>query len=108
MHTKCVTLLCIFILKCFIVVGEIVSTENGQLNGTTLQTWTEQSFHAFYGIPYAQPPIGILRFAPPLPAQPWIGIRSATSYRPMCWQPSSQGELFEMDEDCLTLVSYQW
>ena len=33
---------------------------------------------AFYGIPFAQPPVGRLRFAAPAPALPWEGIRDAS------------------------------
>ncbi|WP_245439058.1 carboxylesterase family protein [Bradyrhizobium sp. SK17] len=29
----------------------------------------------FHAIPYAAPPVGILRFEPPAPATPWAGWR---------------------------------
>ncbi|WP_329000229.1 carboxylesterase family protein [Kribbella sp. NBC_00709] len=32
----------------------------------------------FTGIPYAQPPVGGLRFAPPEPVRPWSGVLDAT------------------------------
>ncbi|OJW02501.1 MAG: carboxylesterase [Microbacterium sp. 67-17] len=35
---------------------------------------------AFLGIPFAQPPTGELRFAAPVPVEPWTGIREATSF----------------------------
>ncbi|WP_341578703.1 carboxylesterase/lipase family protein [Microbacterium schleiferi] len=35
---------------------------------------------AFLGIPFAQPPIGELRFAAPVPVEPWAGVRDATSF----------------------------
>jgi para-nitrobenzyl esterase len=34
------------------------------------------------GIPYADPPVGALRFRPPVPPQPWTGVREAVSYAP--------------------------
>ncbi|MDX2376484.1 carboxylesterase family protein [Microbacterium sp. LRZ72] len=37
---------------------------------------------AFLGIPYAEPPIGALRFAAPEPPRPWSGVREATAYGP--------------------------
>jgi len=37
---------------------------------------------AFLGIPFAQPPVGALRFAAPEPVQPWEGVRDATAYGP--------------------------
>ena len=36
--------------------------------------------HAFLGIPYAQPPVGTLRFQPPERVALWEGERSAKVY----------------------------
>jgi para-nitrobenzyl esterase len=65
---------------------------------------------AFRGIPYARPPVGLLRFAPPAPAEPWTGLRDATRFGaapPQRPDPlvSSLGMLAgcEIGEDCLTL-----
>jgi para-nitrobenzyl esterase len=65
---------------------------------------------AFRGIPYAQPPVGPLRFAPPLPAEPWPDERDATRFAAAPPQRSdpvvaSLGMLdgCAIDEDCLTL-----
>jgi para-nitrobenzyl esterase len=35
---------------------------------------------AFRGIPFAQPPVGDLRFAAPRPARPWDGVRDAAEF----------------------------
>ncbi|MUN05645.1 carboxylesterase family protein [Agromyces luteolus] len=37
---------------------------------------------AFLGIPFAEPPVGELRFAPPEPARPWEGVRDALEHGP--------------------------
>jgi len=37
---------------------------------------------AFRGIPFAQPPVGDLRFAAPRPARPWDGVRDAAEFGP--------------------------
>lgn len=37
---------------------------------------------AFLGLPFAEPPVGANRFAGPVPAGPWAGVRDATAYGP--------------------------
>ncbi|MCQ4079618.1 carboxylesterase family protein [Streptomyces sp. RB6PN25] len=55
----------------------MVSTRSGSVRGISTGTVA-----VFKGIPYAQPPVGARRFAPPQPAVPWDGIRDATVYGP--------------------------
>lgn len=55
----------------------------------------------FRGIPFAQPPIGPLRWRAPLPVMPWRGSRDASSPGPVCAQNSAKGPTG--DEDCLHL-----
>ena len=57
--------------------GTIVETRCGKLEGRETQ-----GVQVFRGIPYARPPVGILRFRAPEPAQPWSGVRSALEFGP--------------------------
>ena len=59
----------------------------------------EGGVEVFRGIPFAQPPVGDLRWRSPLPAQPWSGILDASEYQPDCAQPGQA----RSSEDCLYL-----
>ncbi|XP_046386327.1 neuroligin-4, X-linked-like [Ischnura elegans] len=45
-----------------------------------------ESVEAFWGVRYAEPPTGELRFAPPQPARKWEGIKVADRFAPVCPQ----------------------
>ncbi|KJK56251.1 carboxylesterase family protein [Saccharothrix sp. ST-888] len=51
----------------------------------------------FRGVPYAQPPVGPLRFSSPRPPRPWDGVRDATAFA----APSLQSVLPGSSEDSL-------
>ncbi len=55
----------------------IVTTASGRVQGIK-----RPGHAAFLGIPFAEPPVGALRFAPPVPARPWDGVRPATAFGP--------------------------
>jgi para-nitrobenzyl esterase len=66
---------------------------------------------AFLGIPFAQAPVGPLRWTPPSPVSPWADTRDATMFGPAPWQPSGgpldglvpgMGSSHQSD-DCLNL-----
>ncbi|XP_060828959.1 carboxylesterase 1C-like [Bombus pascuorum] len=74
----------------------------------------------YLGIPYAQPPLGKLRFAAPVtdPLPSWSGVRNATKFAPSCQQITDKPKLHEqyykrllpieqpdpgVSEDCLYL-----
>ena len=82
--------------------GPVVSVSGGRVQGVPL----DKSGVVFKGIPYAQPPVGDLRWREPMPVKPWSGVRDATSPGPPCAQASSP-MLRNADElsreDCLYL-----
>ena len=77
-----------------------VKVSDGWLRGTV-----SQGVREFLGVPYAAPPV---RFAPPQPARPWHGVRSATAHGPACIQFATGGLLAgtATSEDCLYLDIY--
>lgn len=55
------------------------TTEITTTAGTVRGRWREGSA-AFLGIPFAEPPVGDLRFAAPVPHRPWEGVRDALDF----------------------------
>ena len=60
----------------------------GQIRGSVLEHVSERGGAVFKGIPFAQPPVGDLRWRPPLPVKSWTGVRDATSFGAPCAQNS--------------------
>jgi para-nitrobenzyl esterase len=75
----------------------IVSISTGQLRGSL----TADGVAAFKNIPFAQPPVGDLRWREPLAAKAWTGVRDATAFGPMCNQ--NDNKAIPHSEDCLQL-----
>ena len=59
----------------------------------TVRGRREAGVAVFRGIPFAEPPVGALRFAAPRPVRGWDGVREAVSYGP----PPPQAGAFGMD-----------
>jgi carboxylesterase type B len=87
-----------------------INTTLGTVIGTTA-TYQGVNVSVFYGIPFAKPPVGALRFKPPEAAAPWTGARNASDLPNSCWQiPNSQvtvngsrNATITFSEDCLYL-----
>ncbi|MFI6415892.1 carboxylesterase/lipase family protein [Streptomyces sp. NPDC050842] len=85
--------------------GPDARTRGGALRGTL-----KDGVAAFLGIPYAQAPVGALRFRVPEPAAPWEGVREATAFGPTApkrpYAPPLDALLPDPDvegDDCLNL-----
>ena len=63
-----------------------VSTSAGRVRGRV-----EHGHAVFRGIPFAQPPVGELRFQAPVPARSWDGVRDAAEFGPQCSRPTGDG-----------------
>ncbi|MDX3537333.1 carboxylesterase family protein [Streptomyces sp. MB09-01] len=70
----------------------------------TLRGAREEGVAVFRGIPFAEPPVGPLRFAAPRPVRGWDGVRPAVSYGP----PPPQGGHFGMDALARAAVGDDW
>lgn len=78
--------------------GPVVRVDTGLLLGAR-----SDGVDSFLGIPYAQPPVGALRWRPPQPATSWSGVRAATSYGNRCPALASTNGPESTAEDCLFL-----
>ena len=88
-----------------LLAADHVKTSNGTLESTTAP---KDGVRSFKGIPYAQPPVGDLRWREPQPAKNWTGSRNADQFGPRCMQRTSPGADYwfrsnGMSEDCLYL-----
>jgi para-nitrobenzyl esterase len=77
-----------------------VEVRSGRLRGAAAE-----GMRVFRGVPYAQPPVGPLRWEPPRPADRWQGIRDATAFGPSCAQNLTMHGFSapSAGEDCLYL-----
>jgi para-nitrobenzyl esterase len=77
----------------------VVRAAAGALRGT----W-EAGLAVFRGIPFAEPPVGALRFAAPRPARGWDGVRDAVSFG----APPPQAGFFGMDALSQAAAADDW
>ncbi|KAF9810805.1 hypothetical protein IEO21_06785 [Rhodonia placenta] len=90
--------------------ASVVTLPYGSFQGSTSRQVT-----SFLGMPYAQPPLGNLRFAPPQAPNVFDGVRPATSYGAACLAQhvapppintsasavSTSASIVHVSEDCL-------
>lgn len=75
--------------------GPVVFTKSGQIKGITVD-----KAYVFYGVPYADPPVGAYRWKPPRPVSPWPGVYNASFPRAACMQICSR----PVTEECPKMV----
>ena len=84
----------------------MINAPTGDISGILMSTKYGRNIHAYKGIPYAEPPIGDLRFKKtrPLKESVWKGVFDGRHKSGKCVQPSGVPfyPIFG-DEDCLHL-----
>lgn len=73
---------------------------NGVIAGRQLTTKANHTAFAFLGVPFAQKPVGQLRFRKPLEALPWTDVLNTTAEKPGCIGDDTKDS---QSEDCLYL-----
>nr|CAD7589859.1 unnamed protein product [Timema genevievae] len=76
--------------------GVTVKLSQGIIQGKVGSTVSGVALYSFQGIPYAEPPVGELRFKAPQGAPSWEGVKDASSVGSSC----------RMSEDCLYINVY--
>ncbi len=80
----------------------LVRTDNGVVKGIE-----KMGINIFRGIPYAQPPVGNLRWQAPQPVKSWTGVKNTYQFGPRAMQAPLYNDMrFRsngMSEDCLYL-----
>jgi len=104
MKTKLLVLLATLVAQAAVAAPPRATTSSGVLRGESVG-----GINVFKGVPYAQPPLGELRWAPPRPIK-WNGERAATRFALPCLQitnadgrPNGAGVTGASSEDCLYL-----
>ncbi|MEK9893025.1 MAG: carboxylesterase family protein, partial [Pseudomonadales bacterium] len=103
------------ILLTFVVLGGLSGCGAGRddpalrvqtLQGTALGQEVDH-VRQWLGLPFAQAPVGELRFRAPQPPLPWTGVREAVEHQSACVQKSGflnpSDEPYMGAEDCLYL-----
>ncbi|KAI8037451.1 hypothetical protein M5D96_009596 [Drosophila gunungcola] len=86
---------------------KVLTTKYGQLKGQLRKTvYDGEIYYSFEGIPFAQPPVGELRFRAPQPPKSWQGVRDCTFARAKPMQRNPIIKIAEGSEDCLYLNVY--
>ncbi|XP_042856183.1 cholinesterase 2-like [Penaeus japonicus] len=93
----------------------VVGVAGGRVAGVTETSTKGREFHAYYGLPFARPPVGDLRLKDPVKAEAWKGVRDGSEKPPSClFVPLgysamgvavAPGEL-QGHEDCLYLNAF--
>jgi para-nitrobenzyl esterase len=73
---------------------DVVHIDTGSLKGVV-----KEDVVSFKGIPYAEPPVGELRWRAPRQPKVWNGVRLAEEFGPECMQADDVNK----SEDCLTV-----
>lgn len=86
---------------------DVVVTSSGPIVGVTKQ-YGDSGVSQFLGIPFAEAPVGELRFQKPVSKEPWIDTLEATSFQPSCMQYLFENDKWllpnlNVSEDCLHL-----
>ncbi|XP_042894416.1 juvenile hormone esterase-like isoform X2 [Penaeus japonicus] len=62
----------------------VVGVAGGRVAGVTETSTKGREFHAYYGLPFARPPVGDFRLKDPVKAESWDGVRDGSKKPSPC------------------------
>ncbi|MET7283230.1 carboxylesterase family protein [Kribbella sp. NPDC005582] len=83
--------------------GPAAATDVVRTDAGLVRSKTVGQARVFDGIPYAAPPVGVLRWKAPQPVQPWTGVRESKLGSPCAQQANPEVPDGSTSEDCLFL-----
>ncbi len=104
--TSCVLVCCLVLIGSSFLAGctqkgaepGLVKIDSGSISGLE-----QNGLRVFLGIPFAAPPTGELRWRPPMPVQPWSGVKETKTFGANPPQQSPLNPAVVTSEDCLYL-----
>ncbi|XP_058793059.1 juvenile hormone esterase-like isoform X2 [Phymastichus coffea] len=81
----------------------VVDIKQGKLKGIVRDNIDGGKYFSFRGIPFAEPPVGSLRFKEPQELKPWSGIKDALEESKKSAQYEIMSKVGEGGDDCLYL-----
>lgn len=93
-------------LVCMAACAQSIDPSPIEIAGGLVRGIRERDVVAYKGIPFAEPPVGELRWRPPRPFREWKGVPEAREYKPQCMQvgpPLPTMPVEPVSEDCLYL-----
>ncbi|XP_055850797.1 esterase B1-like [Episyrphus balteatus] len=84
----------------------VAETEYGKIKGAKRKSLYDKLYYSFEKIPYAEPPLGSLRFKAPQPPKAWNDVLDCTQMNPKPVQRHLILDFIDGTEDCLYLNVY--
>lgn len=105
------TLVVVIVMTACTDKNPVLTVEGGQIQGVKVE---KTGVFVYRGVPYAAPPVGVLRWREPQPVVPWQGVKQADRFGNACMQGAHQkGDFYTKEffdegdapysEDCLYL-----
>jgi len=88
---KFTALMCATVLQIILIPPVATAIQEASVSGGTVLGVIKHGVVSFKGIPFAAPPIGLLRWKAPQPVVGWSGVKNADAFAEPCAQSPDEG-----------------